>query len=132
LTDRGFEPAAVTRALERLAEEGWLDELGAARSAVRVRGAKYGPRRIERELASRGFPKEVVEAALSERDPEMEERALRVALEKVWKRHAGLPSAARRRRAVHSLARLGFTAESVSEMIDRLRHELERGPRALS
>jgi regulatory protein len=129
---RGFEPAAVARALERLAEEGWLDELGAARSTVRVRGERYGSRRIERELTSRGFQKDVVDAALAERDPEVEDRTLRRALEKLWKRHAGLPAAARRRRALDSLARRGFAAERVSEMIDRLSHELERGPRAVS
>jgi SOS response regulatory protein OraA/RecX len=109
-----------------------LDELGAARSTVRVRAGRYGPRRIERELISRGFPKEVVNAALSERDPEVEERTLRRALEKIWKKHAALPASERRRRVLDSLARRGFATAKVSEMIDRLSHEIERGPRALS
>jgi SOS response regulatory protein OraA/RecX len=122
----------VARALARLEEEGWLDELGAARSAVRLRGDRYGARRIERELRSRGFAREIVEAALAERDPDQEERSLARALEKVWKSNAHLPAPARRRRATDSLARRGFSAEKVSEMIDRLSHEVERGPRALS
>jgi regulatory protein len=122
----------VSRALERLAEEGWLDDLGAARSTVRVRSQRYGARRIERELTSRGFAREIVDAALSERDPEVEERTLRRALERVWKRLADLPQPARRHRALESLARRGFAPEKVSEMIDRLSHEVERGPRALS
>jgi SOS response regulatory protein OraA/RecX len=101
---------------------------------VRLRASRYGPRRIERELASRGFSRDVVDAALSERDREAEERTLSRALEKAWKRFAALPASARRRRAIDSLARRGFAPEKVSEMIDRFRtgDEIERGPRTLS
>jgi SOS response regulatory protein OraA/RecX len=133
LVARGFERGAVSRALVRLASEGWLDELGAARSTVRLRSERYGVRRIERELRSRGFSRETIDAALSERDLEREEKTLRRAVEKVWTRYAGLPAPARRRRALESLARRGFAAEKVSEMIEHLSHdEIERGPRALS
>ena len=133
LVARGFEPGAVSRALGRLTQEGWLDELGAARSTVRLLGEHYGVRRIERELRSRGFSRETIDAALSERDLEREEGTLRRAVEKVWARYAALPSPVRWRRAVESLARRGFAAEKVSEMIEHLRHdEVERGPRAVS
>jgi regulatory protein len=136
LTARGFERGAVTLALERLAREGWLDELGAARSTVRLRGERYGVRRIERELRSRGFSRETIDAALSDRDPEREEKTLRRAVEKAWTRYSRLPAPARRRRAIESLARRGFAAEKVSEMIEHLSHgernEVRRGPRALS
>jgi regulatory protein len=126
----------VTVALDRLAREGWLDELGAARSTVRLRGERYGVRRIERELQSRGFSRETIEAALSERDLDREEKTLRRAVERVWNRYARLPAPARRRRAIESLARRGFAAEKVSEMIEHLSHgernPVRRGPRALS
>jgi SOS response regulatory protein OraA/RecX len=124
LVSRGFDRAAVSRALTRLTDEGWLDGL---------RGERYGARRIERELRSRGFSRETIDTALSERDPELEERTLRRALEKVWSRCAGLPAPARRRRALEALARRGFPLEKVSEMIEHLSHdEVQRGPRALS
>jgi SOS response regulatory protein OraA/RecX len=98
-----------------------------------LRGERYGARRIELELRSRGFSKETIDAALSERDPGLEERTLRRAFEKVWSRCAGLPAPARRRRALEALARRGFPPEKVSEMIDHLSHdEVHRGPRALS
>jgi SOS response regulatory protein OraA/RecX len=133
LVSRGFDRAAVSRALTRLTEEGWLDELGAARSTVRSRGERYGARRIELELRSRGFSKETIDTALSERDPGLEERTLRRAFEKVWSRCAQLPAPARRRRALEALARRGFPPEKVSEMIDHSSHdEVQRGPRALS
>jgi SOS response regulatory protein OraA/RecX len=115
-----------------------LDDLGAARSAVRIRGDRYGNRRLERELRARGFSRETIELALSEREPDAEETALVRALERVWKRSARLPAAVRRKRAVDSLARRGFSAAKVSEMIDRFEktrhdaHESKRGPRAVS
>ncbi|MEP6471346.1 MAG: RecX family transcriptional regulator [Acidobacteriota bacterium] len=138
MADRGFEKEAVARALVRLEAEGLLDDLGAARSAVRIRGDRYGSRRLERELRARGFSRETVERALSEREPEAEETALYRALERVWKRSARLSGLVRRKRALDSLVRRGFPAAKVSEMIDRFEktrnddHEGKRGPRAVS
>ena len=65
-------------ALERLEAEGLLDDLAAARSVVRLRGARYGAARIERELRARGFAKETIAAALSRRKAarEREDEAL--------------------------------------------------------
>jgi SOS response regulatory protein OraA/RecX len=138
LAERGYENGAVARAIARLEAEGCLDDLGAARSAVRLRGERYGVRRLERELRSRGFSRETVERALSEREPEAEETALARALERAWKRNARLPGLLRKKRAVDSLARRGFSAERVSEMIDRFERTLQnadedgRGPRTVS
>jgi SOS response regulatory protein OraA/RecX len=115
-----------------------LDDLGAARSAVRIRGDRYGARRLERELRARGFSRETVARALSEREPDAEETALVRALERVWKRSSQLPGLVRRKRALDSLARRGFPPAKVSEMIDRFEktrndaHESKRGPRAVS
>jgi SOS response regulatory protein OraA/RecX len=100
---------------------------------VRQRGARYGKLRLARELAARGFSRETVEEALSEREPGVEENALARALERVWKTHAGKPAPARRRAVLDALLRRGFSAEKISAMIDRLkRDEVQRGPRALS
>jgi SOS response regulatory protein OraA/RecX len=104
---------------------------------VRLRGERYGARRLERELRSRGFSRETVERVLSEREPEAEETALVRALERVWKRNARLSGTLRKKRAIDSLARRGFSAARVSEMIDRFEkkrndvHESQRGPRAV-
>jgi len=123
----------VDVALDRLGREGYLDDLGAARSAVRQRGERYGTRRLARELAARGFSRETIAEATSEHSPEVEEKALARALERFWKSHAGKPAPARRRAALDALLRRGFSAEKISAMIERLkRNELERGPRALS
>jgi regulatory protein len=119
LVERGFAPSSSRSAVERLAAEGLLDELAAARSVVRGRATRYGRVRIERELLSRGFPRDVIAAALSEEGSESlpEEEALRGALEKIWRSHAGLAPEIRRRRTRAALLRRGFPAAKVSEMM---------------
>jgi SOS response regulatory protein OraA/RecX len=133
LEGRHFRSEAVVEALDRLEREGWIDDLGAARSAVRQRGERYGTRRLARELAARGFSRETIEEALSERASDAEENALARALERAWKSHAGKPAPARRRAVQDALLRRGFSGEKISAMIERLkRDEVPRGPRALS
>ena len=115
---RGFLPAAVAEAIERLERQGLVDDLSAARSAVRQRGARYGKGRVERELKARGFSRETISAALvAEGGAEREEAALRAAFEKLWKARADLSPALRRRRVFDALTRRGFSAEKISEMI---------------
>jgi len=86
---------------------------------VRARAPRFGRRRIARELAARGYSAEAAAQALEEVDAGEEERALARAFARIWKSLAALPLPARRRRAAQSLARRGFPASSVSEMIAR-------------
>ncbi|HEY3204410.1 MAG TPA: regulatory protein RecX [Thermoanaerobaculia bacterium] len=118
LVDRGFDPSAVGEALERLEREGWLDDLSAARSAVRSRGARYGRSRVERELKARGFGRETIaEALAAEGANEREEEALRRAFERLWSARSNLAPPLRRRRVFDALTRRGFRAEKISEII---------------
>jgi len=111
-----------------------LNDLAAAESAVRVKAERYGARRLERELRARGFSRETVARVLASRDPDLEETALRRGLERIWKFHARLSPPLRRRRAIESLARRGFSPEKVSEMIERFQRtdESQRGSRTVS
>ena len=121
LRERGFEAEAVDAALERLANEGLLDDLAAARSAVRLRGARHGRGRIERELRARGFAKETVAEALeAENASQREDEALRKAFERLWKARANVAPPLRRRRVFDALTRRGFPAEKISEIIRSL------------
>lgn len=118
MRDRGFAPAAVAGALERLERQGLLDDLGAARSTVRQRGARYGRARVERELKARGFPKETIAAAFeAEGGRERETQSLRRAFERLWKARANLEPSLRRRRVFDALTRRGFPAAAISEII---------------
>jgi regulatory protein len=118
LEDRGFTPEAAHQALERLERAGLVDDLAAARSAVRLRGARYGRARVERELKARGLSKETIAAAFeAEGGAEREGEALRRAFERLWKARADLAPALRRRRVFDALSRRGFPAERISEII---------------
>ena len=118
LGERGFEPAAVAGALGRLETQGLLDDLSAARSAVRLRGARYGRARVERELKARGFSRETIGAAFeAEGGAERENEELARLFRKLWKARADLAPALRRRRVFAALVRRGFRAEKISEII---------------
>src|SRR5262245_62169898 len=107
--------------MERLESEGLLDDLSAARSAVRTRGARHGRGRIERELRARGFGKDTVAAALeAEGAGTREDEALRKAFQKLWTarwRRAPPLRRAPRRRVFDALTRRGFPADKISDII---------------
>jgi SOS response regulatory protein OraA/RecX len=114
LEQKGFSAAAAREALERLRREGWLDDLAAARSVVRTRSGRYGRARIERELLARGFSEETSAQALSEIDPDGEERTLSRLFARLQRSCAALPAGARRRRIWSALTRRGFPAAAIS------------------
>ncbi len=125
LRDRGFEPGAVGEALEGLERDGLLDDLAAARSAVRTRGARHGRGRIERELKARGFARETIAAAFEvEGAPQREDEALRKAFERLSSARSHMAPALRRRRVYAALTRRGFPADKISEII-RGGHEID-------
>ena len=118
LQERGFARAAVAGAIERLEQRGLLDDASAARSAVRMRGARYGRTRVARELEARGFSRETIAAAFDAEGGDAREReTLRRAFEKLWKARANLEPSLRRRRVFDALTRRGFPAEKISEII---------------
>ncbi len=118
LTERGFSERAVAGALERLSAAGLLDDVAAARSAVRLRGARYGRARVERELKARGLGPETIAAAFeAEGATAREDEALRRAFERLWKARANLSPPLRRRRVFDALTRRGFPADRISEII---------------
>jgi SOS response regulatory protein OraA/RecX len=109
---------AVEASLSRLETDGWLDDAGAARSTVRLRGARYGRARITRELKARGFSAETIAGAFAAEDGALpEDEALRRVFEKLWASRSHLAPAARRRRVFDALTRRGFPAERISEII---------------
>ena len=123
--ERGFAPAAVSEALDSLERERLLDDVAAARSTVRVRGARYGRARIERELKARGFPRETISAAIAAEDGEGREgEAIRRAFKRLWDARRHLAPPLRRRRVFDALTRRGFPAERISEII-RGGHEVD-------
>lgn len=66
LAKRGFPPEEIEAALDRLTQEGYLDDKAAAAGFVEGRGGKgEGRTRLRAELAKRGASGEAVEEALA-------------------------------------------------------------------
>ena len=117
LETRGFGRPAIDGAVGRLTQEGWLDELAAARAAVRSRASRYGSDRIRRELSARGFSRETIDQAFEGIGRGEEKEKLAVIQRRLWKLHARLPTEKRRQRVWAALLRRGFAAEDVSEIM---------------
>jgi regulatory protein len=124
LTERGFGKDAASKAADRLEKEGWLDDLAAARSAVRVRAARYGRARLEQDLRARGFGRETIAAALDAELPEREGPALARAFERSWVQHRKLPLPDRKRKVRYALSRRGFALGAISAIM-RSSHEID-------
>jgi len=107
-------PQQIEQLLDALAARGWLSETRFAESRANVLARKFGSRKIEYDLRSRGVSAEVVEQAV--------ERALAQELDNcraAWDRKFGaLPqNAAERGRQMRFLAGRGFSAEAVRRVL---------------
>jgi regulatory protein len=114
LSPHSESPEQVEQLLDALVARGWLSETRFAESRANALARKFGSRKIEHDLRSRGVSAEVVEHAV--------ERALAQELENcraAWQRKFGvLPqSAAERGRQMRFLAGRGFSADAVRQVL---------------
>ena len=110
LSPHAESPEQIELLLDALAARGWLSETRFAESRANTLSRKFGSRKIEYDLRSRGVSAEIVEQTV--------ERALAQELENcraAWQRKFGeLPQgAAERGRQMRFLAGRGFSAEAV-------------------
>lgn len=108
------DPAQVEQLLDALVARGWLSEARFAESRANALARKFGSRKIEHDLRSRGVSAEVVEQTL-ERARTQELENCRAA----WQRKFGaLPQdPAERGRQMRFLAGRGFSAEAVRQVL---------------
>ena len=114
LSPHAESPEQIEQLLDALAARGWLSEARFAESRANALERKFGSRKIEYDLRSRGVSAEVVEQTV--------ERALRQELENcraAWQKKFGvLPQgAAERGRQTRFLAGRGFSAETVRQVL---------------
>lgn len=115
LRRRGASPELIDSALDRLAEEGLLDESRYLDSFIASRArAGYGPLRIREELAQRGLPREAIELALCECGVDWAEQ-----LNELWQRRFGVRPQDPKERARQGrfLAYRGFSMEQISRLL---------------
>jgi SOS response regulatory protein OraA/RecX len=117
LAQYGFEEDICEQAAEYAVEHGFVkEEAQAERSAEIYLHRKYwGKRRIAAELASRGYPEEVIRDAIEAIPEEDFRRALHTIIEKKY----GMPPAdpGERQKMVLSLLRLGYTGSEIKDAI---------------
>jgi regulatory protein len=104
----------VEMLLDQLAACGWLSEARFAESRANALARKFGSRKIQYDLSSRGVSAEVVEHAM-EQARTQELANCRAA----WQRKFGIPpqSTAERGRQMRFLAGRGFSAEAVRQVL---------------
>jgi regulatory protein len=115
LRRRGATPELIDSALDRLAEEGLLDESRYLESFIAARArAGYGPLRIREELAQRGLPREAIEQALGECGVDWAEQ-----LNELWQRRFGVRPQDPKERARQGrfLAYRGYSMEQISRLL---------------
>lgn len=123
LADRGFDDAAIDAAVQRLTEQGALDDrrmaLAVARRAAMVR--LRGRRRIERDLQVLGIPVPLIDDVLRELFAEVDEtQLLERALERCL-RVARSSQMNQTARAYRQLVARGFDPEAVQTILEQRR-----------
>lgn len=112
LQARGIEPEAAQAAFERLAGEGWQDDVRFAASVVRNRASSgYGPLHIRAELGTHGLDSDAVSAAMATFEGDWTENALDLIRRRFGE--DGPVDLAQRRKAADLLARRGFDGNSI-------------------
>lgn len=121
LRQRGATQDLIDPALDRLAEEGLLNESRYLESYIASRArAGYGPVRIREELSQRGLPRSEIDSALSESGVDWSEN-----LREVWRRKfARLPQDARERaQQGRFLSYRGYSMEAISRLLSGRRSD---------
>lgn len=116
LRQRGASAELIDPALDRLAEEGLLDESRYLESFIASRARSgHGPLRIREELAQRGLPRADIERALGACEVDWSAQ-----LREVWRRKfARLPQDAREKaQQGRFLAYRGYSMESISRLLN--------------
>ncbi|MGH7646140.1 MAG: regulatory protein RecX, partial [Gemmatimonadales bacterium] len=122
LVQKQHPPAAVDRALERLADRGLLDDARFARGYAATRAIRgRGPARLVRDLQVQGIERRAAEDAVARALAEERIDPLATARAAVARRArqlGALPAAVRRRRLAAYLARRGFGGEVSRRVIE--------------
>ncbi len=131
--ERKGEPREhVARAIERLTEQGLLDDAAFAESFTRAKvlGAKQSRRRVQQDLARKGVAREVSDAAITAvfEDEQVDQRQIvEEAARKKLVSLRKLDPTVRRRRLYAFLARRGYDSEDIRAAMDAVGEALRAG-----
>jgi regulatory protein len=129
LVKKGELPEHVDRAIERLQEQGLLDDAAFAESFTRskVLGARQSRRRVQQDLARKGVARDVSDAAIEtvfEEEGVDQSSVVEEAARKKLRSLAKLDPQVRRRRLYAFLARRGYDSSDIRTAMDAVGEEL--------
>jgi regulatory protein len=124
LRRRGAPAEIAQVVVADLTSRGYVDDQAFARwwAEARARGRRIGSRRLRQELAARGIPREMVEAAIAAAFEEIgeSERALEAARRRLPALLRGRPAARASARLTDYLLRRGYPASAVRHAVSTL------------
>lgn len=132
LVRKGEPKALVDRAVERLLEQGLLDDAAFAQSFTRAKvlGAQQSKRRVQQDLARRGVARTVSDVAIATvfEEEGVDQRAVvEQAARKKLRSLTKLEPIVRRRRLYAFLARRGYDGEDIRRAMEAVGAELRDG-----
>ena len=115
LAQRGYPAAEIEAVLDRLTEQGYLDDRATARIFVenRLERTAEGRARLRAELLKRGAPEDAIDAALAELTPEDDLPAAREAADR-WRERGGVDP----RSLARHLERKGFSRHAIVAVLN--------------
>jgi regulatory protein len=132
LVRKGEPKELVARAVDRLQEQGLLDDAAFAQSFTRAKvlGARQSKRRVQQGLAKKGVARDVSDAAIAtvfEEESVDQSAIVEAAARKKLRSLVRLEPAVRRRRLYAFLARRGYDADDVRKVMEAVGEELRGG-----
>ena len=122
LTEKDYDEAEATEAVDRLVELGFVDDVRYAPIIVRHYAAKgYGPQRVRQELQRRGIPKELWDEAMQEM-PQQDDTIDRLLHSKL---KSDTPDRAELKKATDFLLRKGYGWDEIKAAVARYTREIE-------
>lgn len=128
LQKKGYESAAADQVIDRLTDEGFLDDARFAQDWIENRNAlrPRGERLLRRELQQKGLAEEVIELAFQKSGKDENALAFQAG-EKVARRYKDLPWDLFLRRLVNSLQRKGFSYSTSHDAATKIWRDLHDG-----
>jgi len=135
LVRKGELKEHVDRAIDRLREQGLLDDARFAESFTRTKvlGAKQSRRRVQQDLARKGVDRAVSDAAIDtvfEEEGVDQTAVVEEAARKKLRSLTKLDPVVRRRRLYAFLARRGYDADDIRRAMDAVGEQLRGGDEA--
>jgi regulatory protein len=130
LVRKGEEKVHVDKAIERMREQGLLDDSAFAQSFARAKvlGANQSRRRVQQQLARKGVARDVTDAAIDVvfEEEGVDQRAIvETAARKKMRSLRTLEPAVRTRRLYAFLARRGYEIDDIRHAMSTVGEELE-------